>query len=114
MDTESFRIRINKTVLELAELLGVEKAAVYNYKYGKSKPSYDVIEKMFLLGARIDEVFSPEVQAKVLENCGAGELPAVPAAFDTPEFREGVKAALADLQKMGYIKEIGINGKDGQ
>ena len=35
MDTESFRIRINKTVLEIAELLGVEKAAVYNYKYGK-------------------------------------------------------------------------------
>lgn len=113
MDTESFRIRINKTVLELAELLGVEKAAVYNYKYGKSKPSYDVVEKMFRLGARLDEVFSPEVQEIVLKNCGADKLPEVPAGCDTPEFREGVKAALADLQKAGYIKEIVINEKDG-
>ncbi len=114
MDIEAYRSRKKRTVAELAEMLSVKPAAIYNYKYGKSKPSYDVIEKMFLLGARIDEVFSPEVQAKVLENCGAGELPAVPAAFDTPEFREGVKAALVDLQKMGYIREIGVNGKDGQ
>lgn len=114
MDTEAFRIRIKKKVAELAELLGVEKAAVYNYKYGKSKPSYEVIEKMFLLGARLDEVFSPEIQELVLKNCGVEALPPIPPGCDTPDWKSGMLKALSELQKDGCIKNIVINEKDGQ
>lgn len=114
MDITAFRHRMGLSQAELAEKVGLATGSVGNLCSGTKRPSYEVIEKLFMLGARIDEIFSPEVQKKVLESCCAGELPAVPAAFDTPEFREGVKAALADLQKMGYIREIGVNGKDGQ
>ena len=114
MDITAFRHRMGLSQAELAEKVGLATGIVGNLCSGTKRPSYEVIEKLFMLGARIDEVFSTEVQKKVLESCGACELPAVPAAFDTPEFREGVKAALADLQKMGYIREIGVNGKDGQ
>lgn len=114
MDITAFRHRMGLSQAELAEKVGLATGSVGNLCSGTKRPSYEVIEKLFMLGARIDEIFSTEVQKKVMESCGAGDLPAVPAAFDTPEFREGVKAALADLQKMGYIREIGVNGKDGQ
>jgi transcriptional regulator with XRE-family HTH domain len=114
MDITSFRHRMGLSQAELAEKLGLATGSVGNLCSGTKRPSYEVIEKLFLLGARLDEVFSPEVQEAVLRNCGGRELPAVPAAFDTPEFRDGVKAALADLQRMGYIKDIGANEKDGQ
>lgn len=53
MDFDSFLKRKNMIVSDLAQMLGVGPAAVYNYKYSKSKPSYDVIEKMLIAGARI-------------------------------------------------------------
>lgn len=56
MDIEAYRLRKKKTVAELAEMLGVTEAAIYNYKYKKSKPSYESIEKMLLDGAFLNEV----------------------------------------------------------
>lgn len=70
MDIEAYRIRLKKSVAELARMLGVKDAAIYNYKYGKSKPSYESIEKMLLDGAYISEIFNEEVQKKVIESLG--------------------------------------------
>lgn len=70
MDIEAYRNRLNKSVADLARMLGVKEAAIYNYKYGKSKPSYESIEKMLLDGAFISEIFSDEVQKKVIESLG--------------------------------------------
>lgn len=70
MDIEAYRNRRKKSVAELARMLGVKEAAIYNYKYGKSKPSYESIEKMLLDGAYISEIFSEEVQRKVIEALG--------------------------------------------
>ena len=75
MDIEAYRIRTKKSVAELAELLGVAPAAIYNYKYGKSKPSYESIEKMLLDGAFISEIFNDEVQKKVIESLGLVQEP---------------------------------------
>lgn len=70
MDIEAYRNRLNKSVADLARMLGVKEAAIYNYKYGKSKPSYESIEKMLLDGAYISEIFSEGVQKKVIESLG--------------------------------------------
>ena len=70
MDIEAYRNRRKKSVAELARMLGVKEAAIYNYKYGKSKPSYESIEKMLLDGAFISEIFNDEVQKKVVESLG--------------------------------------------
>lgn len=65
MDIESYRIRKKRSVAELAEMLGVSEAAIYNYKYKKSKPSYESIEKMLLDGAYLNEIFDDVVQETV-------------------------------------------------
>jgi predicted transcriptional regulator len=70
MDIEAYRNRRKKSVAELARMLGVKEAAIYNYKYGKSKPSYESIEKMLLDGAFISEIFNDEVQKKVVDSLG--------------------------------------------
>ena len=75
MDIEAYRNRTKKSVAELAKLLGVQEAAIYNYKYGKSKPSYESIEKMLLDGAFISEIFSDEVQNKVVESLKISQEP---------------------------------------
>lgn len=105
MDIEAYRLRTKKTVAELAKLLGVKEAAIYNYKYGKSKPSYESIEKMLLDGAYLSEIFSEEVQKKVFESCGneqCGDL------YNSPEFKRGVAKAIEELKKMGVIKPEGL------
>ena len=84
MDIEAYRIRRKKSVAELAGMLGVKEAAVYNYKYGKSKPSYESIEKMLLDGAYLSEIFDDEVQERVkltLERSSGSEI------FDNAEFK---------------------------
>jgi Predicted transcriptional regulator len=104
MDIEAYRLRKKKTVADLAEMLGVKEAAVYNYKYGKSKPSYESIEKMLLDGAYISEVFSDSVQDKVimaLRECLkapvlGGQLP--PEIANDPDFLAGQNQALKDIE----------------
>lgn len=113
MDTEAYRIRKKRSVAELAQLLGVKEAAVYNYKYGKSKPSYESIEKMLLDGAFISEIFSEEVQKKVIETLGLQsgfgvgsptESAVSSGAWNDPDFLEGFKRAHEDMKAKGLIK----------
>lgn len=113
MDTEAYRIRKKRSVAELAQLLGVKEAAVYNYKYGKSKPSYESIEKMLLDGAFISEIFSEEVQKKVIETLGLQsgfglESPTESAvssgAWNDPEFIEGFKRVHEEMKAKGLIR----------
>lgn len=104
MDIEAYRLRKKKTVADLAEMLGVKEAAVYNYKYGKSKPSYESIEKMLLDGAYISEVFSDSVQDKVvmaLRECLKapvldGQIPSELA--NNPAFAVSLDQALKDSE----------------
>lgn len=113
MDTEAYRIRKKRSVAELAELLGVKEAAVYNYKYGKSKPSYESIEKMLLDGAFISEIFSEEVQNKVIDTLrlqigisveSSSETSSSSDVWNDPDFLEGFKRAHEDMKAKGLIK----------
>lgn len=126
MDIEAYRNRKKKTVAELAQMLGVKEAAVYNYKYGKSKPSYESIEKMLLDGAFLSEIFSDSVQNEVVKSLKESEelgtklvqnssvTPPAELAND-PAFQKGlqqsidakvsaaVKAELAALKSKGLL-----------
>lgn len=98
MDIEAYRTRKRKSVAELADMLGVKQAAIYNYKYGKSKPSYESIEKMLLDGAYISEIFSEEVQEVVL----AAVKPTLESTAPE-EFREGIELANRPLNREEVI-----------
>ena len=76
MDIEAYRNRLNKSVADLARMLGVKEAAIYNYKYGKSKPSYESIEKMLLDGAAFEE--RPEERG--IGTAGSGRIKTSPPA----------------------------------
>ena len=90
MDIEKFRIRKNMSVADLAGMLGVSQAGVYNYKYGKSKPSYEAIEKLLTNGATLAEIFNDELEAIVLANAQVSQkAPLTPA--------EIVRQGLLDL-----------------
>lgn len=95
MDIEAYRLRKKKTVAELAEMLGVSEAAIYNYKYKKSKPSYESIEKMLLDGAFLNEVFDEKVLEKVKEIHSIGVL--------NPEFKEGMELAKKPMTREEVI-----------
>ena len=104
MDIEAYRLRKKKSVAELADMLGVKEAAVYNYKYGKSKPSYESIEKMLLDGAYLSEIFNKSVEEKV-----KGSL-----NFDDKEFQEGMELAnkpLTRYEAISLIKELKSKGE---
>ena len=101
MDIAAFRHRMGYSQAELAENVGLATPTIGNLCSPTSpkRPSYEVIEKLFLLGARLDEVFSPEVQEVVLNNSiRAGVAPSV---YRTPEFQEGVKMAIEAMRAKG-------------
>lgn len=104
MDIEAYRLRKKKSVAELAKMLGVKEAAIYNYKYGKSKPSYESIEKMLLDGALLSEIFSDSVQLKVLESLTPNPASEHSDIFESPEFKAGVVKTIEDMKKMGLLK----------
>ena len=109
MDTEAYRLRKKRTVAELARLLGVKDAAIYNYKYGKSKPSYESIEKMLLDGAYLSEIFNEEVQNKVLESIASQNRAALEAVLPSDlwkdsDFLENFRIAYEDMKSKGLIK----------
>ena len=97
MDIEAYRLRKKKTVADLADLLGVKEAAVYNYKYGKSKPSYESIEKMLLDGAYLSEIFSEQVQNEVIKNFNTvqNSAPSIPPELSNdPDFQKGLQQSI--------------------
>lgn len=66
MDFIGFMTRKGYSVGKLAEMLGVSKDSVYAYRNGRCKPSYEVLEKLFVDGATIAEMFSEEIEAKIV------------------------------------------------
>lgn len=102
MDLNAFKVRKGWTQAEMGAALGIATSSVGGYCSGVRKPSYEIVEKLLLLGATLEEVFSREVQDAVFKNV-AGPVSPNPAVYDTPEFREGVARALEDLKAKGYI-----------
>ena len=105
MDITAFRRRIGLSQAELAEKLGLATPTVGNLcsPATPKRPSYEVIEKMFLLGATIEEVFSREVQEVVLRSC-APVAPVPPDILDNPDFVSGMEERFSEfLKKKGLL-----------
>ena len=115
-DVTKFNERKGWTIRDLARNLFGKggESRVGMWKSGESNPRYEQILELIRLGATAEELFGNECASILLKNSSASNLPAIPSGFDTPEFRDGVKAALADLQKMGVIMDIGAKEKDGR
>lgn len=102
MDISSFRNRVGLTQAQLAEKLELATSSVGNLCSNTKKPSYEVIERLFRLGATIAEVFSPEIQEIVLGNSSPASPSAIPEdVYRSQAFRDGVEEVVKTLIKEG-------------
>lgn len=82
-----------------AELLGVTDATISTIKSGKTLPRFDKVFNLVELGMRLEEIFGPELAEKLLE--GLKPEPGLPDHLKTPEIKEVVAQALADIIAKG-------------
>ena len=102
MDLNGFKVRKGWTQDEMGEKVGVATSTVGGYCSGVRKPSYDVIERLFLNGATLAEVFSKEIQEVVLRNC-APASPVPPDILNNPDFQAGMEERFDE-----YLKKKGL------
>lgn len=103
-DCNTFLRRMGWGQKDLANRLEISTSTVGMWCIGKSTPTYPVILKLLQLGMTPRELFGDEIDAKMRSFYASADGAQVPAAFDTPEFREGVAKALKDLRAKGLIK----------
>ena len=81
---------------------GVAPAMITEWMKGKSLPAYKYLKKLCDIGMTAKEMFGEESGGTLVKNSTSQTVP-IPNGFDTPEFREGVAAALADMKAKGLI-----------
>lgn len=99
MDISSFRHRLGLSQAQLAEKLDLATGSVGNLCSNTKKPSYEVIERLFRLGATVAEVFSPEIQEIVLRNSSPSAIPE--DVYRSQAFRDGVEEVVKTLIREG-------------
>lgn len=102
-DCNTFLRRMGWGQKDLAERLGIGTSTVGMWCIGKSTPTYPMIEKLLQLGMTPKELFGDEIDAKLRALYASSDGALVTAAFDSPEFREGVAKALEDLKARGIV-----------
>ena len=85
-----FRKRLGLSQEEIAEKLDCVKATYQSWENGRREPSVDIIRKLFVLGATVEELFGVKVEAK---EC----LP------PKNEFEKQVELALVKIIKNGEV-----------
>ena len=103
-DCTAFLRRMGWGQKDLAERLEIGTSTVGMWCIGKSTPTYPVIEKLLHLGMTPKELFGDEIDGMMRSYYMESGGIAVPAAFDSPEFREGVAKAIEDMKARGLIK----------
>lgn len=103
---EAFRLRNDLTQDQVGRILGCGRANVNKIKSGKNFPSMEGVFTLIENGMTLDEIFGPELAAKLL-NGNTAKAPDVPeykplVDMDSPEFRAGVEKILRDLEAKGY------------
>lgn len=99
-----FNLFMNRNGLkqqQAADLIGVTQATISNWCKSKT-PDYGTIAKLITFGMTARELFGKELGDELVKNSSVDS--GLPAAFDTPEFKQGVARAIEDLKKMGVIK----------
>ena len=65
---KKFRERLNLKSNQLAKQLNVSSAVYSNWESGKRDPSFNIVQKLFKMGASVEELFS-------VPYSGIGQLP---------------------------------------
>jgi transcriptional regulator with XRE-family HTH domain len=85
-----FRKRLGLSQEEIAEKLDCVKTTYQSWENGRREPSVDIIRKLFVLGATVEELFGVKVETK---EC----LPS------KGEFEKQVELALIKMIKNGEV-----------
>ena len=103
---EAFRLRNGLTQDQVGQILGCGRANVNKIKSGKNFPSMDGVFTLIENGMTLEEIFGPELAAKLLNGnpAKATDIPEYKPLvdMDSPEFRAGVEKILRDLEAKGY------------
>lgn len=102
-DISSFTNALGISKAELCRRLGLKPKSntLSLYDKGKSNPPYEMCKKLLELGMTVEELFGPEIAAKVV--ISRNELKAEQAAynpkinFDDPAVQAGITKALSDV-----------------
>lgn len=103
IDVDSFKDRLGITKSELARRLGLDSKSntLSLYAKGKSFPTYEMCCKLLDMGMTIEELFGPDIAAKVVVTKNA--LQERHAAYNTrldfndPEVKAAMAQALSDI-----------------
>lgn len=85
---KAFRKRLGLSTDELVEKLGCVKSTYFSWENGRREPPLEIVRKLFILGATVEELFGVKAAAslppkaefekqvwlalvKIIENCGA-------------------------------------------
>lgn len=107
MDIKAFLDRTNRSKADLLRELGLDpkSSLISAYISGRSRPSFDVVDKLIELGITAEELFGKEHADILIRNSTTINPGAFPKKlFDTPEFKEEVAKALAELNAEGKIR----------
>lgn len=102
-DISSFTTALGISKAELCRRLGLDSKSntLSLYDKGKSNPPYEMCKKLLELGMTVEELFGPEIAAKVV--ISRNPLRDAQAAynakinFDDPAVQAGLKKALGDI-----------------
>lgn len=75
MDILSFRRRFGLTQMAFASKIGVSHSTVAQWETGRKYPSYDVLKRLFLLGATLEEVFGIDCRKTCPHALGDADFP---------------------------------------
>jgi len=64
---KSFRERKKMNVITFAEELNVSDTTYNNWEKGKGKPPFDIVKKLFEMGATVEELFGVEYESNMLQ-----------------------------------------------
>lgn len=96
-DYTAYSLRLRLKQREASELIGVKMGLVAAWSSRRALPSYESMCKLIAAGMTAEELFGPELAAKLFENSEVvkkGEFKGTKA-----EFIAGVKEALADISQ---------------
>ena len=67
LGVKKFRERKNMLANQLAKALNVSNAVYSNWENGKRDPSFEVVQKLFEMGATVEELFGIEYESKIAQ-----------------------------------------------
>lgn len=101
---EAFRLRNGLTLDQLGQMLGCGRANVHKIKSGKNFPSMEGLFSLVENGMTLYEIFGTELAEKLTAEMK--EVLPDPKdetdVYNSPEFREGVAKAIAELVAKGH------------